>query len=201
MGKKGLNKEIVLQTAVKLADEKGLHNVTLKELADQLKIKTPSLYTYVDSAQGLNSMLAVYGLSCLKNEMAEAAIGLSGRDAVHAIGNAYVRFARNHPGLYEATQSVDKWQCEKAVHISDDIINLVTKVMSAFPIEKTDTIHIIRMFRSVFHGFASLDQNRGFGKPTGVDESVTIAIDVMLSGMQTHFSDTGTASPNTNTPS
>ncbi|AFL99975.1 MULTISPECIES: TetR/AcrR family transcriptional regulator [Desulfitobacterium] len=185
MVKKGLDRETVLQAAVKIADEKGLNNVTLKELASQLKIKTPSLYTYVDGAQGLNSMLAIYGLNCLRSEMAEAAIGLSGKDAVHAIGKAYVNFARNHPGLYEATQWVDKWQSEKAAQISDDILSLVAKVMSAFPQSKTDITHIIRMFRCVLHGFASLDQNHGFGNPVSVDKSLSIAIEIMLSGMQT----------------
>lgn len=180
----GLTKETVLQAAASLADERGLHQVTLKELAARLNIKTPSLYTHVDGLQGLTTMLAVHGLRCLRDEIANAAVGLSGREAVHAMGSAYLRFAITHPGLYEATQCVSQWQDDTAAQLSDDILQLVGKVLAAFPQANQNMTHIIRAFRCVFHGFASLNQECGFGLPASVDQSFHIAIDLLLAGLQ-----------------
>ena len=41
----GLDKETILEAAAKLADEKGISNVTLKVLATELGIKSPSACT------------------------------------------------------------------------------------------------------------------------------------------------------------
>ena len=187
MAKAGLDKDAVLQTAIMIADEKGLSKITLKELAERLRVKTPSLYNYVDSLQGLYSMMAVFGLQSLRAELVEAVIGLSGKEAIYAMGKAYIRFPRKHPGLYEATQSVGNWQDERAKQLSDEIIKLVSKVMSAFPIAEQDVTHIIRMFRCLFHGFASLDRSEGFGNPVPVDDSFHIALEIMLEGIKTKY--------------
>ncbi len=187
MAKAGLTEEAVLRAAIAIADEKGLNQVTLKAIADRLRIKTPSLYTYVDGLPGLNNLLAIYGLQTLRNELAEAAVGLSGRDAVHAMGSAYLRFARKNPGLYEATQSVNKWQDERTEKLSSEVIDLVGKVLAAFPQAEKDQTHLIRMFRSICHGFASLDRNHGFGMPVSVEESFFLAIELMLAGIQSEY--------------
>jgi hypothetical protein len=39
----------------------------------------------------------------MKEQLADAAIGVSGKDALMAMGLTYLAFARKHPGLYEAT--------------------------------------------------------------------------------------------------
>jgi hypothetical protein len=39
----------------------------------------------------------------MKEQLADAAIGVSGEDALMAMGLTYLAFARKHPGLYEAT--------------------------------------------------------------------------------------------------
>ncbi|MCL2011979.1 MAG: WHG domain-containing protein [Cystobacterineae bacterium] len=183
MAKACIDTAAVLQTAILIADKKGLSYVTLKEVAQRLRIKTPSLYNHVEGIEHLNSLLAVYGLKCLRAEIAEAAIGLSGNKAIHAIANAYMGFARKHPGLYEATQRPGIWQDKDAEQTSNDIIHLVEKVMAEFPLAKKDMTHIIRMFRSVLHGFASLLKNKGFAKPIRADESFCFAIEFMLQGI------------------
>lgn len=44
--KAGLDKEKIIEVAARLADEKGIANVTMKVLAAELGIKSPSLYKH-----------------------------------------------------------------------------------------------------------------------------------------------------------
>ena len=48
MPKKGLNQAVIIQAAAGLAEQKGLENITLRELADCLGVKTASLYNHLD---------------------------------------------------------------------------------------------------------------------------------------------------------
>jgi AcrR family transcriptional regulator len=47
-----LSREVVVEGAASLADEKGLEAVTLTALASELGIRTPSLYNHVDGLEG-----------------------------------------------------------------------------------------------------------------------------------------------------
>ena len=44
--KAGLDKKTIIEAAAKIADEKGISNVTLKVLAEELGVKSPSLYKH-----------------------------------------------------------------------------------------------------------------------------------------------------------
>ncbi len=44
MARAGLDKEIVIKRTAQLANEIGIENITLKILADDLKVQPPSLY-------------------------------------------------------------------------------------------------------------------------------------------------------------
>lgn len=104
------------------------------------------------------------------------------------MGNAYFKFAKEHPGLYEATQRVDKWENQEADKLSDEILKLVEKVMSSFSLDHRTVTHLIRMIRSMLHGFATLERNRGFGNPVSVEESFNLAMEILFAGIQAKYS-------------
>jgi hypothetical protein len=72
----------VLKAAADLADQEGFEQVSLDSLAKKLQIRTPSLYNYVQGLPGLKKELACYAIRKLKEELAEAAIGKSGDEAL-----------------------------------------------------------------------------------------------------------------------
>lgn len=187
MAKIRLDKEAVLHAAITVADNKGLNNLTLKELAEELKIKTPSLYNHIDGLQGLYSLMAVYGLKNLKTELAEAAIGLSGKEALSSMGIAYFKFAKTHPGLYEATQMTCYFKCEEAEKLSNEIIKLFGRIVEPLKLDDTTLIHVIRMFRSMLHGFSVLEKKEGFGMPVSVDESFRLTLDILIESIYTTY--------------
>ena len=102
----GLELSFIIEAAGKLADQQGIQEVTLANLAKKLGIRSPSLYNHFDGLPGLRKKLAIYGINMLYEVMADAEIGVSGTEAVLTVSQAYVDFARRHPGIYEATLQV-----------------------------------------------------------------------------------------------
>jgi AcrR family transcriptional regulator len=179
----GLDLKTRLQAAVELAVEQGLEAVTLASLALKLGIRSPSLYNHVSGLQGLRSKLAVHGLEQLHARLVRACVGKSGDDAVRAFAETYMAFAKTHPGLYEATLHVAGAEDHELGKAAGEIVDLILSVMQAYKLEGDTAIHIVRGFRSLLHGFASLEQKGGFGIPLDLDVSVRLAIDTFLAGI------------------
>ena len=74
--KVGLDKKAIIEAAASMADDKGGANVTLKVLATELGIKSPSLYKHFSGGlEELNKELMLYGWRSLESELTKAAIG------------------------------------------------------------------------------------------------------------------------------
>ena len=65
----GLDKNIILETAGKIADTKGISSLTLKALAEELGVKSPSLYKHISGLDELNKELMLYGWKSLEKEI------------------------------------------------------------------------------------------------------------------------------------
>lgn len=179
----GIDLSTILQVAAELADINGFHEVTLATLAKKLQIRTPSLYNHIDGLNDLKKKLAIYGMEQLYNVLACATIGCSEDNAVRALGKAYVEFARCHPGLYEATFHAPDPKDKEIQLVSGKIVDLVLKVLKVYGLENDAALHATRGLRSIFHGFASLEQKGGFGIPLDADVSLRLLIDTFLAGM------------------
>jgi AcrR family transcriptional regulator len=179
----GLDLNSLLQAAAEIADTQGLEEVTLALLAQKLKIRPPSLYNHINGLQGLRIKLAVHGMKQLNTLMTHAAVGRSGDEAVRAIGVAYVGFARAHPGLYEATLIAPHLWDEELTEEGGKLVNLVVRVLEYYDLKDDSALHAVRGFRSMIHGFASLEQRGGFGLPLDLDVTLSLLLDTFLAGI------------------
>lgn len=178
-----LDLNIILETASEIADKEGITKVTLASLAEKLEIRTPSLYNHLDGLPGLRKKLAIYGLDKLNYDLTNSAVGKSGDDAIRAVSEAYINFARLHPGLYEATflaPDIKEPDMEKS---SKQIVDLCVKILGYYNLKNEEAIHITRGLRSILHGFASIEQKGGFGLALDTDESFNIIINTFISGI------------------
>lgn len=166
-----ITRELILNTAISLGDQKGLKNLTLKDIANALHIKTPSLYNHIKGLDDVYNMFAYHGLQLLKNDLLNSAIGLSGYDALVAMAHAYRDFAMKSPSLYESTQWIDIWKEEETQTAAQDIVDIISKVISVFQLSEDENIHFIRVLRAYLHGFSSLDVNHSFGMDINIQES------------------------------
>ncbi|CAM3109100.1 TetR/AcrR family transcriptional regulator [Paenibacillus sediminis] len=183
----GIDLQMVIQTAAEIADQEGFEAVTLSALAYKLNIKSPSLYNHVKGLPGLRKQLALYSIGEFYNTLSEAAIGRSNDEAIIAIGTAYIHFARKHPGLYEATFRAPDLMDPEVRTAGDRIIHLILKILQAYGLEGSAALHIVRGFRSMFHGFASLEQKGGLGMNLNRDESLNIMISTFLAGLHSRL--------------
>lgn len=91
---------MITQTALKLLHRKGLEAVTMRAVADTLGVGAMTLYTYVDSKQGLHREMVRRGFEMLNRGCAERST-LGTAERWRGGGMAYLRFALDNPNLYK----------------------------------------------------------------------------------------------------
>lgn len=179
----GLELTTILEAAGELADQFGMPEVTLANLAKKLNIRPPSLYNHFDGLPGLRKKLAIYGLEKLYEELADAAIGVSGTEALLSISRAYIQFARKHPGLYEATLMAPDPEDGEVQKAGAKIVDLTVRVLQSLAMEGDRALHAVRGLRSILHGFSSLEQKGGFKMALDLDDSIEIVIRALIKGI------------------
>ncbi len=182
----GLDEETVLRAASELVDAEGLEALSLARLADILGVRTPSLYNHVAGLEGVRRGLAAMGVRELTARIARAAIGKNGDEGTFAVADAYRSFAKEHPGLYAAgllqAPGPDETELARA---SDDLLEIVGAVIAPYGLEGDELIHALRAFRSIAHGFVSLELAGGFGIPVDLDASYHYLVRLLVAGLRT----------------
>jgi AcrR family transcriptional regulator len=179
-----LDEDTVLRAAAKLVDSEGYETLSLARLAQVLGIRTPSLYNHVAGLEGVRRGLAVLGARELRDRLAQAAIGKSGAEAILAIAQAYRLFAREHPGLYAASLRAPGPDEPALAEADDGILDVIRAVLAPYGLRDDAEVHAIRAFRSLAHGFVSLELAGGFGMPVDLDESYAALMQMLLMGLQ-----------------
>lgn len=169
-----LTKTAVIEAAVRLLNTEGPNALTLNRLADELGIRTPSLYNHVDGLPGLQKDLAVLNAKQLADRLSEAAIGKSGDDLFIEVAQAFRNYVKENPGLYLSTLRASGTQAAPdpaLIHEEERTLKVALVVMDSLGLQGEDAIHAVRAFRSMVHGFATLEIAGGFGLPQDCDDS------------------------------
>lgn len=179
----GLDREMVVRTAAELADNRGLEEVSLATLAARLGVRSPTLYHYVDGLAGLRRELALLGTRELGQRLGRAVMGKAGDEAVRALASAYRVFVNEHPGLYAATVHAAEPDDTALQAAQTEVVDIALRSLSAYHLSQEDAIHVVRMLRSLVHGFATLERSGGFGIPLNIDETFERLLHVFLQGL------------------
>ncbi|WP_018756456.1 TetR/AcrR family transcriptional regulator [Paenibacillus terrigena] len=181
----GADLNTIVQTAVEIADQDGFYEVTLTRVAQKLNIRPPSLYNHIDGLQELRKQMAIYGLHELYAALLEANASVKELDqGLHAIGEAYVDFARRHPGLYEATFQAPDPSDPEVERAGTDIVMFAVHFLRSYGLEGDEVIHATRGLRSILHGFSSLEQKGGFRMDLERNESLHVIINTFIAGIR-----------------
>lgn len=186
MGKiRRLNRELVIETAAQLANEMGdVSQVTLAQLARKLNVRVPSLYNHVDGLEGLQRELRRWGLQKQLTGVRQAISGKVGREALLATAQAYRQFAHAHPGIYHLTLKAPDPTDHELQALSDELITLLQLILASYGLQGEVALHAIRAYRSVLHGFVSLETVGGFGLPLAKEESFLFTLNLFLDGLE-----------------
>jgi AcrR family transcriptional regulator len=175
----GLTAQRVVVEAADVADEVGLERLTLAAVAHRFGVSVPSLYKHVRGLDGLNRDLAVYAVRELHEVLARAAVGRSGRDALHALAAAYRSFAHAHPGLVAASVRAPRPGDTEHEEVGGAILGMLGAALGEYRVEGSDMIDAIRTLRAALHGFVTLEASGGFGMPQSVDATFARLIDAL----------------------
>ena len=179
MPRAGLDAEVVLQTAVMLADAEGLESLTVAKLALRLGVKAPSLYNHMRSLDCVKDDLTTQAMRSLLDRSRDAMAGVAGRDALNALGHAQRRFAQDHPGLWAATKLPVAGWGEAAHKTADAYLALVLAVLRGYGAAGDHAIHAARFLRAALRGFIDLELGGGFGLSQDVDESFSTLLQLL----------------------
>lgn len=180
----GLDQATIVATAAALIDEKGIEQLSLGHLAENLGVRTPSLYNHIAGLPGLKRDLALYCLHDLLDRITRATIGKSRTEAIFAFVNAYRTYAREKPGRYAITlQSPDPSDQEMQT-VAQQLIEVIQAVLAPYKLSEEAAIHAIRSLRSIVHGFSSLEMAGAFGMPIDLDASFAWLINLFIAGLK-----------------
>ncbi|MEU4683693.1 TetR/AcrR family transcriptional regulator [Streptomyces xinghaiensis] len=155
-----------------LADEVGFAKLTMGLLAERVGVRTPSLYKHVGGQEDLVRRIAALALSEAADAVGGAVQGYAGRDALAAAARAFRAFVVEHPGRYAATIGVEPSGPDDPVAVAGRRLHgAFTAVLHGYAIREPDVDHALRLLRSLFHGFATLQAAGGFQWSADIDES------------------------------
>ncbi|HZD11588.1 MAG TPA: WHG domain-containing protein [Candidatus Binatia bacterium] len=179
-----LTREIVVQTAMEMADEGGDANaVTLTDVARALGVRTPSLYNHVDGIDDLRQAMALFDANELCRSIEQATAGLLGREALLAVATVYRRFARCHPGVYALTIRAPEPDEAELTAAANRLLQVLLLLLASLGLEGNVALHTIRGLRSLLHGFVSLEAAEGFKMALDHDASYMRVVGIYLDGL------------------
>ena len=171
-----VTKAEVIKTASDMADRNGLHNVSLKAIAENLGIRTPSLYNHIGSLDELLREIAHSGMRTMNEKMIRAVIGKTGDSALKLVAVEYLNYMIEHPGVYEIIQWASWNGTEETAIIFNDYLSLL----------KTE---ILNMVTGMLHGYTTLQLRYAFSNPDKVRKELSEAIDTLLLGANQKYKD------------
>jgi AcrR family transcriptional regulator len=169
--RKRIDQNLVVQTAIQIADANGFEAATLKEIAKALDIQIPSLYNHVSSLAGLHALMSLWAARTLIDKLRRSAVGKAGVDALLSGAMTYRAFAQEHPGVYRLTLRAPTAEETELSAAAQDLLELLFAILQPFGLSEEEMLHTIRGWRSVMHGFIDLEILGGFGMALNRDES------------------------------
>ncbi|MEU4342039.1 WHG domain-containing protein [Nocardia sp. NPDC023852] len=162
MVRAGLTAERITLAAAELADEVGIDNVTMSALARRFGVKDASLYSHIKNLQELRARVAMTAAVEKTDLIAAAVAGRAGRDALGAFAHAWREYALRYPGRYAATQLPVSTEMAGSSPSALRGIELTYGMLRAYGLAEPDLTDAVRLLRSTFHGYASLEATGGF---------------------------------------
>lgn len=185
MPKNGLDRNAVIIKAAEIANKGGLESLSLKLLAEELHIKSPSLYNHIDSLEDVKKELMLYGWRELEQRLLRAAAGISGYDVLRAMSRAFYSYATENPGVFDAMLWYNKYTDSSTMNATDGLFSYFYRFTESVNISREKSEHLLRTLRGFLEGFSLLVNNGAFGHSASIEESFELSIDILEAGIRT----------------
>lgn len=181
---KGLNKEIIVMSAKEMIEKDGVQQFSMRKLAENLDVKTASLYAHVKSMEVLFTEIGMIALNDQKDCLMSAIGEKHGDAAVEAVAKSYRLFAEEHVELYRFIMHMPSGNNEVLKEAAAMTTEPFMKVLDDYRISDSRKMHWQRVLRGLMHGFISEEQSGYFSHySVSVNESYDIAIRCVIDGL------------------
>ncbi|ADG73181.1 transcriptional regulator, TetR family [Cellulomonas flavigena DSM 20109] len=169
----GALREALLAGAREMLAERGLDGFSLSALARRLGVSTAAPYRHFADRDALLDALCLEGYALFGAALARAARTTDDpREVLHALGVAYLTFAREHPSFFAImfTGRSDA-TIEAGAPTFEPLVQAVLAAQQAGALPAgTDPRVLSRTLWATLHGLAVLSRQRGFVK-LGLDDT------------------------------
>lgn len=156
MPRAGLSKDKIIAAAAVLADGEGFDSLTLASVARMFDVRLPSLYGHVASVHELKKGVALLALHSLAERAEEAVAGRAGKDALIALVDTHRDFAKQHPGLFQASRYPLDGQ-SPALSGGARLARVNHAMLRGYALAEEDRVHATRLIGSFVLGFSLLE--------------------------------------------
>lgn len=184
MGRAKIDKETVLRRAAQMINTSNDQTLSLKLLAEELGIQSPSLYYYFKSLDDLKRELMLYGWRQIDGRMLRAMVGLSGYEAIKSMAHAFYEYATTNSGVFNLMLWYNQFESNETAETISESFTALIKIMGILGISELNACHLIRTFRGFLQGFSQLVNHGAFGNPISVDDSFELSLNVIIEGMK-----------------
>ena len=184
MPRAGLDTDMVIATAARMTNEFGIEQITLKMIAAELDVQTPSLYNHIKSFDELKRKLMIYGWKQMEEQLVQAVIGVSGEEAAKAMCKEFYAFATGNSGLFDVMLWYNKFQDEETMAVTERLFDCMMKVFASMGISEQMGAHFIRTFRSFLEGYCLLLNRGAFGNAISTQESFEMSVNALIAGIR-----------------
>jgi len=184
MSKNNISDELIIKTSARIANKVGLDNMSLKIIAEELNIKSPSLYNHIKNLDEIKQRLMVYGWKQMEEKMLNSAVGVAGYEALRNMCYAFYDYATNNKGVFNAMLWYNKYENTEKENATTRLFNMLFKVMKSLDISDDNINHIVRTLRGFLEGFSLLVNNNAFGNPISIKESFDLSLEIIMNGIK-----------------
>jgi AcrR family transcriptional regulator len=182
MAARSLTRDLIVEAAVDLVDERQLYDVGVSSVADVLGVQPSALYHHVENLEALRTAVAAVAVDRLAETLRDAAIGRSGAEAVRPIAHAYRTFAHDHAGLYSFTVSIATEDPARSA-ASRRVVEVLRQVLEGWGVTGDRAVHGARVLRSALHGFVTLEYAGDFVLDQDPDDSFDQLVEVLVESL------------------
>ncbi|MEI6513435.1 MAG: TetR/AcrR family transcriptional regulator [bacterium] len=162
----GPNQARIFEEALRLLEEKGLQGLSMRNLAERLHMKAPSLYKHVEGRDEILAQIQAWGIQEFGETLRKAP------KSKKAKALAYRKWARENPHLYEVTFRIPLLRDRLPLGLEEGVTQMIIQITGK------DHDHA-RAVWALMHGLIDLEKMKRFPENADLDKTWKRAIEMV----------------------
>ena len=185
MAKKGLSRDLIIDTALRLVEERGPLGLSMRELAEALDVKAASLYNHISGMDDLMGQVGLRATEMRTRAQLEAIAGKTRAEALFALADTYHAFAMAHESLDKVIMGLQRNLSPVLPQAGKLTMKPILQVLDSYSLSDEAKIHWQRVLRATMHGFCVHEHMGSFShSDLPVGDSYHLAIRCIAEGLE-----------------